>query len=185
MRTGTGDPYYDWLCMTIGVNKNIPGRNYAQLVSALHKAEFRPKMAMDSNRGTDGLQLRVDFISEHGAWGSATNRGPCSFLEFLIALAKRMSFLTQGEGNHGQTAFYFWQMIENLGLNKVTDDRWFAANGDFFVEDAVWRVNERQYQRDGKGGIFPLKDPKQDQRRVEIWYQMNAWLMENSNVGDW
>lgn len=182
---GTGDPYYNWLCMLIGLNKNIPKRNYTELVFALHRIEFRPIMSLDNNRGTDGLQLRVDFMNEHGAWGSATNRGPCSFLEFLVALAKRMSFLMHGEGNQGQTAYYFWKMIGNLGLDKVTDDRWFTANGDFFVEDAVWRINERQYQKDGTGGIFPLRNPKEDQRKVEIWYQMNAWLIENSDVSSW
>jgi hypothetical protein len=37
---------------------------------------------------------------------------------------------------------------------------------------------------DGSGGLFPLKNPQQNQRTTEIWYQMNAWLMENSNVGN-
>ena len=182
---GTSDPYFDWLCILIGVNKNFPKRNYTSLVSALHGMNFQPKLAMDQNRGADGLQLRVEFMNEHGPWGSATNRGPCTALEFLVALGKRMSFLTYGEGNHGQTAYYFWKMMDNLGLSKLTDDRWDIANGDFFVEDAVWRINQREYAADGKGGIFPLRNPHGDQRKTEIWYQMNAWLLENSNVGDW
>lgn len=182
---GTSDPYFDWLCILIGVNSNFPKRNYFQLISALHRTEFTPKLAMDQNRGADGLQLRVEFMDEHGPWGSATNRGPCTMLEFLVALAKRMSFLTYGEGNHGQTAYYFWKMMENLGLSKVTDDRWETANGDFFVEDAVWRINQREFMPDGSGGIFPLKRPNGDQRKIEIWYQMNAWLLENSSMGDW
>lgn len=182
---GTSDPYFDWLCILVGVNGNYSKSNYKRLVGYLHSVEFKPKLAMDSNRGADGLQLRVEFMNEHGPWGSATNRGPCTILEFLVALAKRMSFLTYGEVNHGQTAFYFWKMIENLGLSKVNDDKWDTINGEFFVEDAVWRINERVYQADGKGGIFPLKHPSGDQRNVEIWYQMNAWLLENSNMGDW
>lgn len=182
---GTSDPYFDWLCIFVGLNKSIPGRNYNELVNALHHMEFKPKLQMDTNRGADGLQLRVEFMNEHGPWGSATNRGPCTMLEFLVALSRRMSFLTYGEGNHGQTEYYFWKLIGNLGLKKVTDDKWHFINGDFFTEDAVWRVNERQYMPDGSGGLFPLKRPNQDQRTVEIWYQMNAWLMENSNIGDW
>ena len=111
-------------------------------------------MAMDQNRGGDGLQLRVDFIREHGPWGSSTNRGPCTMLEFLIALSKRMSFLMYGE-DHGYAAYYFWKLIDNLGLSKVTDDRWDYVNGAFFVEDAVWRINERIMNTDGSGGLFP------------------------------
>ena len=177
---GTGDPYFDWLCMIIG-NKVS---DYTELISSLHTYEFHPKMELDINRGADGLQLRVEFMNEHGPWGSSSNRGPCTMLELLVGLAKRMGFLTYGEENHEQTGYYFWRMIENLGLNRVTDRLWGTINGAFFVEDAVWRVNERQYQPDGTGGIFPLRCPSVDQREVEIWYQMNAWLIENSSVGD-
>lgn len=179
---GTNDPYFDWLCILIGVNG--PGRhqNYRKLVNALHYEEiFQAKLPMDSNRGTDGLQLRVDFMNEHGPWGSATNRGPCSMLEFLVALARRMNFLMYRSNEHKYTEYYFWKIIENIGLDKVNDDKWFSINGQFFVEDAVWRINGRQFSPDGSGGLFPLKYPAQDQRGVEIWYQMNAWLMENSS----
>lgn len=181
----TNDPYFDWLCILVGLNDRNPKRNYRQMISLLHQMEFRPLIEMDSNRGADGLQLRVEFMSEHGPWGSATNRGPCTFLEFLVALCKRMSFLTHGEGNRGQTEYYFWRIIDNLGLSKVTDDRWDYVNGQFFVEDAVWRVNKRLIEADGSGGLFPLRHPSHNQKNVEIWYQMNAWLMENSSVGDW
>lgn len=175
---GTGDPYFDWLCILIGSD------NYSTLVSELHRKDFHPKLSMDVNRGADGLQLRVEFMNEHGPWGTSLNRGPCTMLEFLVGLAKRMSFLTYGEGNHCQTGYYFWRMMDNLGLGKLTDDRWTSLGGDFFVDDAVWRINERQYQSNGAGGIFPLRRPSGDQRKTEIWYQMNAWLMENSDAGD-
>ena len=177
----TGDPYYDWLCYLVGGKMSHQG--YSRLLMALHEQVFKAKLPMDANRGGDGLQLRVDFQSEHGPWGSSTNRGPCSYLEFLIGLSKRMSFLMYGEGN-SYTEFYFWKIIGNLGLNKCTDDKYDFMNGDFFVEDAVCRVNDRQYAPDGKGGLFPLVHPDRDQRGVEIWYQMQAWLMEMSNVGD-
>lgn len=178
----TSDPYLNWLGMLIGCDRQR--FVYSEMVKALHGREFCPKLRMDSNRAGDGLQLRVDFQNEHGPWGSSTNRGPCSFLEFLIGLARRMSFLMYGEGCHHHTEFYFWELIRNLGLNRCTDDMWFQTNGDFFVEDAVYRVNNRMFSKDGSGGLFPLRQYVKDQRSVEIWYQMNAWLMENSEVAD-
>lgn len=181
---GTNDPYFDWLSIIIGLNKNYSRRNYIQLVTTLHATEYNPLLPLDNNRGIDGLQLRVEFMNEHGAWGSATNRGPCSFLEFLVGVSRRMSFLMYGEGNHTGTEFYFWKLIDNLGLTKCTDDRWEYINGEFFVEDAIWRVNQRQYSYDGSGGLFPLRNPKEDQKNVEVWYQMNQWLIEQSDVGD-
>lgn len=89
-----------------------------------------------------------------------------------------------GEGDKTYAEYYFWKLIENLGLNKCTDDKWYTINGDFFVEDAVCRVNDRLFGADGSGGLFPLRKPSRDQRGVEIWYQMQSWLLENSDVGE-
>lgn len=182
---GTNDPYYNWLCMLVGVNGVGRHKEYTKLLYSLHYEHiFQAKLPMDVNRGTDGLQMRADFIEEHGPWGSSTNRGPCSMLEFLVALARRMNFLMYQDHSHRYTEYYFWKMMENVGLEKVCDSKWDYMNGEFFVEDAVWRINGRQIQADGSGGLFPLKHPEEDQRGVEMWYQMNAWLMEESGVGE-
>lgn len=144
--------------------------------------DFRAKLPKDQNRGMDGMQLRVEFLQQHGPLGSATNRGPCTMLEFFIALARRMSFLMNGNVSGHHTEYYFWLMMGNLRLTGLTDDRWEYSNGDFFVEDAVYRLQNRLYDANGAGGIFPLKHPKEDQRNVEIWYQMHAWLGENLEI---
>ena len=171
----TNDPYFDWLCITIN------NRNYKELARALHNAEFRAKFPADQNRGMDGMRLRVIFMERHGEYGSATNRGPCTMLEFLIGIARHMSFLMNGNACDHRTAFYFWTLIRNLGLDKLTDENWYRLNGEFYVEDAVDRVINRQYEYNGSGGLFPLRYPKEDQRGIEFWYQMHAWLGENSD----
>ena len=89
-----------------------------------------------------------------------------------------------GEGDHTRSESYFWRLVSNLGLYRCTDDKWYAMNGEFFVDDAVCRVNDRLYNADGSGGLFPLRQASKDQRAVEIWYQMQAWLLENSDVGE-
>ena len=170
------DPYFNWLCITIN------NRNYIELAWALHLTKFQAKLPSDQNRGMDGMHLRVEFMERHGALGSSTNRGPCTMLEFLIGIAKNMSFLMYGNSSDHRTAYYFWVLIRNLGLDKCRDDKWFDINGDFFVEDAVHRILDRQYEPNGRGGLFPLRRPPQDQRQVEIWYQMHAWLNENSEL---
>ena len=172
----SNDPYFDWLCIMIN------NRGYMKLARSLHEIKFRAKLPADQNRGMDGMHLRVDFMERHGAFGTATNRGPCTMLEFLIGIAKHMSFLMHGNVNDHRTAYYFWVLIRNLGLDRCRDDNWDKINGDFYVEDAVDRVLNRQYDQNGKGGLFPLKHTMQDQRSVEIWYQMHAWLGENSEL---
>ena len=34
----------------------------------------------------------------------------------------------------------------------------------------------REYDSDGKGGLFTVKQSKYDMRTVEIWWQMNWYL---------
>lgn len=180
---GTRDPYFDWLCMSIDVGKHPSGRrNYMELCTMLHSIEFQAKLPLDVNRAMDGMQLRVTFMQQHGEYGSATNRGGCTMLELLVALSKQMSFMMYGNEAHHRTPYYFSVLMKNLGLWKLTDENWYSLNGEFFVDDAVYRVINRLYDADGKGGLFPLKHPKEDQRCVEIWYQMHAWLGENCEI---
>jgi hypothetical protein len=172
------DPYFHWLCKRV----NIPHeKNYMKMAHELHCIKFEPGSAIetDSNRANDGLRQRVIFMDRYGPQGSSSNRGACTMLEFLIGLAQRMSFIMGSEENDLHTAHYFWKLIGNLRLLKLSDDRYDELNGDFFVQEAVDRVLFRTYERDGRGGLFPLKRCFQDQRTVEIWYQMQNWLQES------
>ena len=177
------DPYFDWLCRKAGIGEE---RSYYILASALHMMTFRPgsRIETDKNRAQDGLSLRVEFMEKHGRKGTSINRGPCSMLEFLIGLAKRMSFvMCEDEADVGEkTGHYFWKLIRNLRLLKLDDERYSQLNGDFYVQEAVDRVLMRTYDADGDGGLFPLREPKEDQRNTEIWYQMQMWLGEHTEI---
>ena len=179
---GTPDPYFQWMCKRVGISPDK--KPYFRMAEELHRLIFQPGDAIetDKNRATDGLQLRVDFMERYGAQGSSTNRGPCTMLEFLIGLAYRMSFIMGTNENDLHTAHYFWEMINNLRLSKLDDDRYDELHGDFYVADAVDRVLYRNYDWDGKGGLFPLKRCLHDQRKIEIWYQMQSWLLESGDV---
>ena len=182
MNRRTDDPYFDWLCIKIGVDYRNPKRNYGQMMALLHGINYIPCMELDENRGVDGIQLRVDFMNIHGEYGSSTHRGPCTMLEFLIALAAKMNFLIGEDEDPRRTEWYFWKLIRNVGLRKYTDDYWDECHGEFFVEDAVDRILNRKYEANGYGGLFPLRHPTQDQRCTEIWNQMHAWLGENADL---
>lgn len=177
------DLYFEWLCHKVGMG---PEKRYFTLARALHEMIFEPKNVVgnDKNRAQDGLELRVEFMDRYGAQGSALNRGPCSMFEFLVGLARRMSFIMcDGEEDiSAKTGHYFWKLIENLRLSKLDDERYSVLNGDFFVQEAVDRVLFRTYSASGEGGLFPLKGDFGDQKCVEIWYQMNFWLGEHLEI---
>lgn len=173
------DPYINWLCVRV---KITPLKNrYMEMARVMHGIRFYPRIfRTDENRANDGLQLRVEYIEKYGMKGSACDRGRCTMLEFLVGIAKRMSFLMGTENDPHQTAKYFWIMMQNLGLTKYDDDHWYDCNGEFHVLEAMDRIINYSYSADGTGGLFPLKTIKGDQKKREIWYQMQNWLNENA-----
>lgn len=99
--------------------------------------------------------------------------GGISFLEFLISLAKSMSE-TMYFDNH--LADFFWPIIDNLGLNCMTNDEF-----DCDVVDSVLVVlKDRSYERDGSGGgLFYVPNAKFDMRKIDYLQQANLWLSYN------
>jgi hypothetical protein len=96
-------------------------------------------------------------------------------LELIIALAYRCEDMTADvvDGNR-QVQDWFWDLLSNSGLEGYTDEQY----DERLVDEILNNIIYRRYDRYGRGGLFPLKNPKKDQRKVELWYQMNAYLVE-------
>jgi hypothetical protein len=71
-----------------------------------------------------------------------------------------------------RTAQWFWKMIVNLGLGHMND----ALYDHSEVKAVVYRFLDREYTRDGHGGLFVLKNCEDDLRDVSIWTQMMWYL---------
>lgn len=141
---------------------NIPYLERA--VMALFNYEFKWFCDNDDNRNQDALDLRERVGSLYDV--EVPISSPASCLEILVALAERMN----GEFDFKTAAEWFLIMLDNLSLLEYskTSER---------VKIGIWL--NRHFNPDGYGGLFPLKDPKEDQRKVEIWYQMYAYIEEN------
>lgn len=174
------DDYFLWLCDKVGIDNGIT--SFYELGQELFYTEFKALLPMDENRALDGIALRDDFILDC-EWFQDYPDMPCSVLEMLIALAQRMDFeLTDLDSSGDNTAKYFWEMLDNLGLSHLSDDVYSLRNGEEKTILALSRLVARTYQYNGEGGLFPLKCPMEDQREVEIWYQMCAYLTENYTI---
>jgi hypothetical protein len=101
--------------------------------------------------------------------------GPASILEVLIGLAIRCCETLADDDNNMRIDQWFWLLMSNCGLNRFTDDRYSSLDTDEIVDRIVYR----RYERNGVGGLFPLKRARRDQRKVELWYQMSYYLVEN------
>lgn len=170
--------YFLWLYEKIS---DVPSDDsYWLLAKTLHKVPFYWSVANDDNRLEDGLHLREQFDDEFGYYSDAIKPGEtCTMLEMLIALAERCEYMMEDGDNTPPASKWFWEMIHNVGLDEFTDDQYFESRGRNSIAEILHHILDRDYKRNGEGGLFPLKRPREDQRKVEIWYQMAAYLLEN------
>lgn len=165
--------YYVWLVSQIALPTN--GSIFHELLSRMHSTEFLwngdHAVAGDHNRIEDARELRREFVGDRKIHVIPSGDG-VSFLEVLIGLSRRTSY-ADGEQD---SPWWAWKLIKNIRLNRMIDplSERQVHRIDLILEAVVWRT----YREDGLGGFFPLKNPKHDQTKVEIWYQMNAYLIE-------
>lgn len=161
--------YYEWLVSQILLP---PNKSFNTLFDMLHSREFVWLIPNDDNRVADALELRSEFMQDKK--GKLDLDG-ATLLEVVVSLSRRTAF-TAGAHSPDRWA---WKLIKNLGLDKkfdpLTEDDMFKISD--ILETLIWRT----YRKDGQGGFFPLKHPEEDQTQVEIWYQMNAYVIEKSS----
>lgn len=186
--TGIEQEYFEWLYGKIGsrTDRN-PRHSHRILAEHLFRREFYWSVPNDDNREGDGLQLRDDFCDERGCWAGSDFpiQEPCTVLEFLIGLAERFSFEADELFKHTTVGDCFWHMLGNLGLKAYNDEYCMTleAEASELIDWTITQLLDREYEYDGEGGLFPLRYPQRDQRETEIWYQMSAYLLENSDIG--
>lgn len=160
--------YFEWL---MGFFDGWYGRVYLpeeDQFAQLFRTTFEYFVSNDQNRAADGEVFRERFLLEEGLSYSGRELDgwmslECSVLEMLMALAERIAYQTEGE-----MVPWFALMLTNLNLGYTPSQ----------TRTAVKRLNKRLYFQDGQGGLFPLRYPAEDQRGIEIWYQMQAYLIE-------
>lgn len=167
--------YFEWLYSRIcSVRARDPRRSYWKLFKILFTKEFVWIIPNDDNRVEDGKDLRYEFLRDKGIepddkhW---LDMG-CSMLEMMIAISRRLAFQTSGD-----PAEWFWEILENLDLAGYNDRVYIPKDR---IDEILNRVIYRTYRRSGKGGMFPLMKSDKDQRDVELWYQLSAYLLERS-----
>lgn len=173
------DKYFDWMCQLVDDDTYTNGRSYLDLFYLLNDIPFTYLLEMDANRLEDGLYLRYRFGKEIGYQEATIDRyfyrKDCSVFEMMVALAIRLEEHIMDDPEIGnRTDKWFWDMIESMGLQDMNDDQFDEG----YAYDVIWRFLDRDYEPNGKGGLFTIKNPKYDLRDVEIWYQACWYLNE-------
>jgi len=164
--------YFVWLYSQVGDSSiRNPTRTYWKVLRQLFTKEFVWIVPNDDNRIEDGKALRYEFVDQSGLNNVDRNwmKLGCSMLELLIGLSRRLAFQCDGESRD-----WFWHLMDNLDLHY--NDRGYLETNriDTILDRIIWRT----YEEDGHGGLFPLHNAAVDQRKIEIWCQMSAYILE-------
>lgn len=168
--------YLDWLkSQVVDVKPRSRTRTFNSLLQQLYETIFVALVPYDENRIADAKALKYEFLAdaedEQGDY--QWTHAPSSMLEVLLVLSRQLSFEMDDDVRP-----WFWHLIEMLDLEQF-NDREYDEHAKEVIDEALARVIWRRYEPSGRGGLFPLRSPERDQRKVELWYQLNAYLLEN------
>lgn len=170
--------YFKWLYGLVAEPTiQDPDLTYWNLLRHLHSRPFVWFVGRDDNRVEDGKQLRLEFLRHEDLRVSDVDRDwidfGCSALELMIAMSGRLQFDLDPDSN---IAYWFWEVLmTNIGLRHCSDGAGFESCD---IDETLNRVMFRQYEPDGTGGFFPLQNPQEDQRGLELWHQLSAYVIE-------
>ena len=177
MQSNLADEYFEWLCDTVCGKRYSKSISYRKLLIFLYNKEFTYFVLNDDNRAKDGINLRWRYSWETGNDYDevlACLSGPCSVLEMMVALSISCEEFMNDPQIGDRTGQWFWGMIANLGLGSMNDSRF----DEQYAEDVIERFLNREYEPNGEGGLFTIRNCNRDLRTVEIWYQL-CWYLDN------
>lgn len=165
--------YFRWLLGFIGNNPD-----YSIVLEDLFNKEFIWLLEYDENLAENGKSLREDFYNSSetirklvGMYGEI--EGPCSVLEMMIKLAMDCEYTIMTDGEHDNTAKWFWIMFDNLGLDEYENSLYDAEEVDEILENFM----RRRYDNYGNGNIFRFTKSVTGLKKMDIWIQLNQYLI--------
>lgn len=167
VQPGADQAYFEWLCRQCLAD---PGsRQWEKILIQMFETEFVWLVSNDGSRLGDGLALRDEFLDEMqitvlDEWLDQ----PCSFLEMLVALARRLDFQTDVG-----VVEAFAELMGNMGFTQM------RVYHPPLITEILERVIFRTYSGYGVGGLFPVRNPTSDMRQRELWFQMMDYIREN------
>lgn len=166
--------YFEWLYDIVRGDRFAKMVSFRKLLTFLHAAEFTYTIPHDKNRAGKGINLRYRYCLNHDCEHLEHYlSGPCSVFEMMVALAIDCEDIVADEQYRGdRTAQWFWEMIKSLGLGGMHDSNF----NEWLVSDVIGRFLDRDYEPDGRGGLFTVRGWDRDMRTAEIWHQLMAYI---------
>lgn len=167
--------YFNWMYRLVFREEDDKSMSYQKLLHHLDRTEFVYTIPFDGSRAEDGINLRYRFGQEYDIPQAQIARyldvRPCSVLEMMIALAFRCEDIMEDDGIGDRSPVWFHDMLASLHLLDMDD----YGYDPVYVDGVLNRFLNREYRRNGDGGLFTVEGYRGDMRSIEIWYQMCAY----------
>ncbi len=170
--------YFEWLYnLVCDDDDSYRHLTYRKLLTHLYNTEFTYIITMDRNRVREGIDFRYRFGHEQyydrHIIDDYLGDQPCNILEMMVALAFNAEEQIMDDSDYGnRTGQWFWNMIVSLGLGTMHDDNFDEG----YVRSVIYRFLTRNYEPNGKGGLFTVENCPYDLRDMEIWAQFTWYL---------
>lgn len=167
------DAYFMWLC------DQVKGSFYENLLWVMYKTPFEACISIDSRIVQNGLVLR------EGNYVWDRIEGPCSVLEALLGLAKRLDDIVMYEIRYGDRSIdWFWMFVDNLGFSSFTNSNWDEST-ERVISERLEKFVYRDYNSDGSNwGLFVIEGHEdKDLRDVGLWTQTMWWVDQGLRYG--
>jgi hypothetical protein len=169
--------YFEWMYHIVCDGRFAKENSYRRLLEYLNSVEYTWLLPDDANRADDGSEgLRWQFMcTQHIRIRGPRDEldSPCSVLEMMLALAFKCEDIMDNASLGDRTSQWFWKMVSNLGLAGMTDRRFDLR----YVEETIERFLAREYESDGHGSLFIIRDSPVDLRKVDTWTCM-LWYID-------
>ena len=178
--------YFKWLLDF--VCDSTEKEDYELVFEDLFNKDFFWLIDYDENLAIYGLDLRNQFLESNQTYrkmldiygGFDENDKKCSVLEMMVALSILIEEKIMTNYEENNTPKWFWEMINALGLDHYAG----LSYDELEVDDILEKFLNRMYKKNGRGGLFIVKNSEKDMTKMDIWMQMNAFLIEKK-VADW
>lgn len=150
----------------------VEAEDYYYLCSQLHLIPFYSDFWLDDN-----ILKRIDALRDEMEDDFDGSDDEYSVFEVLVGLSVLIEEqIMSSFWQKSRVSKWFFEMISNLGLEKMDDFRWNSSLAEA-VEDVCETFLNRSYGFDGRGGnIFVVKNPPKPLKDIDLWLQANLYF---------
>lgn len=194
--------YFKWLCDDVKLNIDIKTHeeassdsedgvdaSYFEVAWLLYRTPFIVVVPGDKNRASDGLRLRTIWsnICTRYKDYSPIDRPFCSFLEMMVAFARRIDVdILRGPGEPDRHDKWFHMMFKNMTFDEYFDGQKFleGENSISKIEEILDDFMLKTEKWPKKVGLWPKTEKKLATEIEEIWVDFQQFLLKNPEKFD-